>query len=181
MTEPGSLFRREAIEFQAGARPKAARLEIDRRGDPWLSWLLLALLVAGGVLGFVVRVDETTSGPAMIDLKKGTFEALLPDAELGDAGSRFPVRLTLDGTHHHGTLTARITSSETTDDSGARDAGLPRPEQASRLVTGTFAPVDAGSSAGPHPGRAVVVLWSDRAVTVFIRQVVDLSGRSPGS
>ncbi len=176
MTGPDSLFRREAIEFQAGARSKVARLEIDRRGDRWLSWLLLALLFAGVVLGFVVRVDETTSGPAMIDLNKGTFEAVLPEAELDDAGSRLPVRLSLEGTHDQGTLTGRITSSETADDSGARAAGLPAPDQSSRLVTGTFAPIDAGSSAGPRPGRAVVVLRSDRAVTVFIRQVVDLSG-----
>jgi hypothetical protein len=181
MTEPGSIFRREAIEFQSGTRAKTSRLEVDRRGDRWLSWLLVLLFVAGGVMGFVIRVDETTSGPAMIDASRGTFQALLPDAGLGDMASPLPVRLTMDGSRQRGTFTGSATSSATTDESGARDAGLPAPEQASRLVSGTFAPIDGGTSAGPLPGRAVVVLRSDRAVTVFIRQVVDLSGRGSGS
>ena len=62
MTERPSLFRQEALEFQAGRPRQGGVLRVDPPWIRWLYWIVLALLAAGVVFAATARTSETTSG-----------------------------------------------------------------------------------------------------------------------
>jgi hypothetical protein len=169
MTERPSLFRQEALEFQAGRPGQGGVLRIDPPWTRWLYWTVLALLVAGVVVTATARTSETTSGPALISVQERTFAALVPDAASPDLHRGQLVRLQVDGRK----LTARVLRAEVADQAGVRRAGFASSSQPGMLVTGVLAPdADVASLPSPrHEGRAVVVLRSQRILDLFLRQL----------
>jgi hypothetical protein len=167
MTERPSLFRQEALEFRVARPGEGGPLRIDPPWTRWLYWIVLALLVAGAVVTATARTSETTSGPALINMRERTFVALVPDAASPDLRRGQLVRLQVDGRE----LTARVLRDKVADSAGVRRAGFASSPQPGALVTGVLAP-DAEVAPPPrHEGRAVVVLRSQSMLDLFLRQL----------
>jgi hypothetical protein len=178
MTERPSLFRREALEFQA-SQPQGGVLRIDPRWTRWTYWLVLALLVAGVIVTATAHTSETTSGPALINLEERSFVALVPGAASPDLQPGQTVRLDVQGLEGP-PLAARALKAEVADQAAIRRAGFPSSSQPAVLVTGVLGPhADVGAlpSSPRHEGRAVVVLRSQRILDLFLRQLRGTLGR----
>jgi len=183
MTERRSLFRQEALEFQAGRPRQGGVLRIDPPWTRWLYWIVLALVVAGAVVSATARTTETTSGPALINVPDRTFVALVPDAASPDLRPGQLVRLEVDGPQGRA-LAARVLGAEVADQAGVRRAGFASSSQPAMLVTGVLAPQADLASLPPsprHEARAVVVLRSQRILNLFLRQLRGTLGRSGDS
>ncbi len=173
MTERRSLFRQEALEFQAGRPRQGGVLRIDPPWTKWLYWIVLALVVAGAVVAATARTTETTSGPALINVQERTFVALVPGAASPDLQRGQLVRLQVDGLDGR-PLAARVLRAEVADQADIRRAGFASSSQPAMLVTGVLEPhADVASlpSSPRHEGRAVVVLRSPRILNLFLRQL----------
>jgi len=167
-----SLFRQEAVEFHARGREAVSGvLRLDPR---WLRrsyWLTLAVVIAGLALGVVARTDATTTGPAVVDGRAGTFAALLPAtvaSQLEDARSlRLRIAERGGGPPWSGVLT-RVQPAEPAP---VRRAGLDQPREPAMLVTGRL--LGAVGRSAPLPGQAgldgrvTIVLRSERIASVF--------------
>jgi hypothetical protein len=178
MTERPSLFRREALEFQA-SQPQGGALRIDPWWTRWTYWLVLALLVAGVIVTATAHTSETTSGPALIDLQERTFVALVPSAASPDLRPGQTVRLDAQGLKGP-PLAAHALKAEVADQAAIRRAGFPSSAQPAVLVTGVLGPhADVGAlpSSPRHEGRAVVVLRSQRILDLFLRQLQGTLGK----
>ena len=178
MTEPPSLFRREALEFQA-SQPQGGVLRIDPRWIRWTYWLVLALLVAGVIVTATAHTSETTSGPALINLEERSFVALVPGAASPDLQPGQTVRLDVQGLEGP-PLAARALKAEVADQAAIRRAGFPSSSQPAVLVTGVLGPhADVGAlpSRLRHEGRAVVVLRAQRILDLFLRQLRGTLGK----
>ncbi len=170
MTERPSLFRQEALEFQASRPGQGGVLRIDPAWTRWLYWIVLALLVAGVAVTTTARTSETTSGPALISVQERTFAALVPDAASPDLHRGQLVRLQVEGRE----LTARVLRFDVADSAGVRRAGFASFSQPGMLVTGDLAPdADVASLPSPprHEGRAIVILRSQSILDLFLRQL----------
>lgn len=178
MTERPSLFRQEALEFQAG-QPQGGVLRID---PPWTGrayWIVLVLVVAGVIATWTARTPETTSGPALINVQERTFVALVPDAASPDLKPGQLVRLHVEGRKGR-PLAARTLRAEVADQAGMRRAGFPSSSEPAMLVTGVLMPhadVASSRSSPRQEGRAVVVLRSQRILDLFLRQSRGTLGR----
>jgi hypothetical protein len=183
MTERPSLFRQEALEFQAGGPRQGGVLRIDPPWTGWFYWIVLALLATGVVFTVTVRTSETTSGPALINVPDRTFVALVPDAASPDLQPGQLVRLQVDGLEGR-TLDARVLRTEVVDQAGVRRAGFASSSQPAVLVTGVLAPDADVASLPPSPrpeGQAVVVLRSQTIINLFLRQLHGTLGRGGDS
>jgi hypothetical protein len=182
MTEPPSLFRREALDFKAGQLGPGDILRIDPPWSRWSYWIVLALVVAGVVVAITVRTSNTTSGPTLINVREGTFAALLPEAASPDVHRGQVVRLKLPGATPPA-LAARVLRSSVADQAGLRRAGFASSSQPGVLVTGVLeGHADAASlPSSPHEGRAVVVLRSQRILDLFLDQLGGMLGKAGGS
>ena len=182
MTEQPSLFRREALEFQA-SQPQGGVLRIDPRWTRWTYWLVLALLLAGVIVTATAHTSETTSGPALIDVQERTFVALVPGAASPDLQPGQTVRLDVPGLEGP-PVAARALKAEVADQAAIRRAGFPSSSQPAVLVTGVLGPhtdVGALASSPRHEGRAVVVLRSQRILDLFLRQLRGTLGKGGDS
>ena len=181
MTERPSLFRREALEFQA-RQPQGGVLRIDPRWTRWTYWLVLALLVAGVIVTATAHTSETTSGPALIDVQERTFVALVPGAASPDLQPGQTVRLDVQGLEGP-PLAARALKAEVADQAAIRRAGFPSSSQPAVLVTGVLGPhADVGTLPSPrHEGRAVVILRSQMILDLFLRQLQGTLGKGGDS
>jgi hypothetical protein len=183
MTQPSSLFRQEALEFQAGQPRQGGVLRIDPPWTGWSYWIVLAFVVAGVVIIFTAHTSETTSGPALINAQERTFVALVPDAASPDLQRGQLVRLQVDGPEGR-RLAGRALRAEVADQAGVRRAGFASSSQPAMLVTGVLAPhADVASlpSSPRHQGRAVVVLRSQRIFNLFLGQLRGTLGRGGDS
>jgi hypothetical protein len=172
MTKP-SLFRREALEFQAGHPGHGNVLRIDAPWSRWSYWVVLAVLVAGVVVISTVHTSETTSGPALINVRERTFVALVPNAASPDLRRGQLVRLQVDGAGGRA-LAGRALASKVADQAGVRRAGFASSSQPAMLVTGVLErDADVASlPSSPRPeGRAVVVLRSQTIASLFRSQL----------
>jgi hypothetical protein len=145
-------------------------------GTPWIRWLywvVLALVVAGVALAFVVPIERTTSGPALLDPQDRTFVAALPADAGSDLSTGRPVRLEVDGPAGRQDVTASVLHARPAENADARRAGFSTFPEPSVLVTGVLTPdavVPTGSSPSPRlPGRAVVLLGSTPAASLFLQ------------
>jgi hypothetical protein len=182
MTERPSLFRREALEFQA-SQPQGGVLRIDPRWTRWTYWLVLALLVAGVIVTATAHTSETTSGPALIDVQEQSFVALVPGAASPDLQPGQTVRLDVQGLEGP-PLAARALKAEVADQAAIRRAGFASSSQPAVLVTGVLGPhtgVKALPSSPRQEGRAVVVLRSQRILDLFLRQLQGTLGKGGDS
>jgi hypothetical protein len=182
MTERPSLFRREALEFQA-SQPQGGVLRIDPRWTRWTYWLVLALLVAGVIVTATAHTSETTSGPALINLEERSFVALVPGAASPDLQPGQTVRLDVQGLEGP-PLAARALKAEVADQAAIRRAGFASSSRPAVLVTGVLGPpagVGALPSSPRHEGRAVVVLRSQRILDLLLRQLQGTLGKGGDS
>jgi hypothetical protein len=173
MTMPAELFRREALEYSSHQRGPGAVLRIGTPWIRWLYWVVLALVAAGVALTFVVPIERTTSGPALLDPQDRTFVAALPADAGSDLSTGRPVRLEVDGPAGRQDVTASVLQARPAENADARRAGFSTFPQPAVLVTGVLTPdavVPTGSSPSPRlPGRAVVLLGSTRAASLFLQ------------
>jgi hypothetical protein len=179
MTPPLGLFRQEALEFHTGQQRPDGVLRVEAPWTRWTYWLVLALLVAAGILTATASTSETTSGPALIDVHERTFVALVPGAASVDLRPGQIVRL--DAQSLAGPpLTARVREAEVADQSDIRKAGLPASGQPAVLVTGVLAAhadVRALPSSPRQEARAVVVLRTEKVLDLFLRQLHGTLGK----
>jgi hypothetical protein len=182
MTEPPSLFRREALDFKAGQLGPGDVLRIDPPWSRWSYWVVLALVVAAVVVTTTVHTSKTTSGPTLIDVRERTFAALVPDAASPDLHRGQRVRLELRGGTRP-TLAARVLRSTVADQAGLRRAGFASSSQPGVLVTGVLeGNADVASLPSSRPeGRAVVVLGSQRILDLFLGQLGSMLGKGGDS
>jgi hypothetical protein len=170
-----AIFRQEALEFRARGRDASGG--VVRLGARWIQWAyqrLLLLLVAAVASLWVVRTDESTSGPAVVDSRSGQVAMLLPVAVGPDLGRArtFTVALRGGRSVRVGDLRARLA-----DDGDARQAGLAPPAQPAILVTGR---IDPGAPTGPgtsRPAQVTVVLRTESLADVLARQFSAMLGR----
>ena len=179
MTGPDSLFRQEALEFRA--RGDESSGGVLRLGAPWLRWsyrVLLILVAAAAVLAWLVRTDESTTGPAVVDMESGKFSALLPAAAGPELSSARSVRLELaDGTRPK---LVNVRHAAPARQAAIRRAWLPQQEQPAILLSGRLR---RGAATGGWPRdasrvhtRMVVVLRSAPVGEVVIRQLRRMLG-----
>jgi hypothetical protein len=183
MTERPPLFRQEAIEFHVGQPRSDGFLRIDPPWTRWLYWIVLALVVAGVVVTATARTAETTSGPALINVPERTFVALVPGAAAPDLRPGQLVRIQVDG-REGPPVAGRVLRAEVADQAGVRRAGFAPSSQPAMLVTGALEPQPDLASLPSSPryeGEAVVVLGSQRILTLFLRQLRGTLGRGGDS
>jgi hypothetical protein len=183
MTPPSDLFRQEALEFHTGQQRPDGVLRIDPRWTRWAYWLVLALLAAGLIVAATAHTSETTSGPALIDVRERTFVALVPGAASPDLQPGQTVRLDVHGLEGPA-LAARALKAEVADQAAIRRAGFPSSSQPAVLVRGVLGPhADVGEvpSSPRQQGRAVVVLRSQRILELFLRQLQGTLGKGGDS
>jgi hypothetical protein len=178
MTEVDPLFRQEALEYRA--RGDESTRGALRLGAPWLRWsygLLLVLVAIGAALAWLVRTDESTTGPAVVDLGRARFSALLPAAGAPELGGARSVRLELsDGGRP---LAVRVRRARPAEERAIRRAGLPQPEQPALLLSGRLpasAPGGRAERGSRLRGRMVVVVRSAPVGEVAIRQLRRMLG-----
>jgi hypothetical protein len=173
MTMSTDLFRREALEYRSRQGGPGAVLQVGAPWVRWLQWIVLALVAAGLALTFLVRVEQTTSGPALVDPQKRTFVAVLPAVAGSDLQGGRPLRLEVDGPTGRRSVAASVLQVEAAEDADVQRAGFKRIPQPAVLVTGALAPAAAAPAQTPSSpdltGRAVIVLGSERAFSLFLR------------
>jgi hypothetical protein len=182
MTEPPSLFRREALDFKAGQQREGDVLRIDPPWMRWFFWIVLSLVVAGVAITATARTSETTSGPALVNVRDRTFVAVVPDASANLRRGQL-VRLEVDALERR-SVAARVLKAEVTDRSGVRRAGFDSSAQPGVLVTGLLerqADLASLPSSSRPEGRAIVVLRSQRILDLFVRQLDGMLGTAGGS
>jgi hypothetical protein len=173
MTPPPGLFRQEALEFHTGQQRPDGVLRVDAPWTRWAYWLVLALLVAAGIVTATASTSETTSGPALIDVHQRTFVALVPGAASADLGPGQTVRLDVRGLDGS-SVAARTLEAEVADQAAVHRAGFPPSDQPAVLVTGVLVPhADVGAlpSSPRQEGRAVIVLRTETVLDLFLRQL----------
>jgi hypothetical protein len=175
MSERDVLFRAEALEHRArGREGPGGVLRLGARWLRWAYWLTLALVVAGVVLAAAIRTRESTTGPAVVDLRSGMLSALVPAAVAAELPRARTVRLELP----RGAVAVKLLRAKPV---GARTpvTGLPAPRQAAILLSGRLATARSGTRAGATRRRArmTIVLRSERIGAVVIRQLKDMLGK----
>jgi membrane fusion protein (multidrug efflux system) len=66
MEEPEQMFRREALDYYAGAQDQGAVLRLSPAWTRWTFWLLLAAVGFYGAFGVLGWISEYASGPAVV-------------------------------------------------------------------------------------------------------------------
>jgi len=172
MTMSTDLFRREALEYWSRQRGPSGVLRVGAPWVRWLYWIVLALVAAGLALTLLVRIEQTTSGPARVDPQPRTFVAVLPAAAGSDLHRGHPLRLEVDAPAGPESMAASVLEVRAAEDADVRRAGFETFRQPAVLVTGVLTPDAAtpartASSSG-LAGRAVIELGSKRAFSVFL-------------
>ncbi len=168
-TNPEAIFRREALEFRVRGRDTQGG--VVRLGSRWIHWayrmtLVLVLVAVAGM--WVIRADESTTGPAVINGRTGTVAVLLPAAAGPDLASSRGLTVTLPGGKP-----VRVTGlhAHLASASSIRRAGLVPPAQPAILVTGQLDPGAAPAAQDAHlQTQATVVLRSEPLADVLARQ-----------
>jgi hypothetical protein len=180
-TNPEAIFRREALEFRVRGRDTQGG--VVRLGSRWIHWayrmtLVLVLVAVAGM--WVIRTDESTTGPAVINGRTGTVAVLLPAAAGPDLASSRGLTVTLPGGKP-----VRVTGlhAQLASASSIRRAGLVPPAQPAILVTGQLDPGAAASAAqDAHlQTQASVVLRSEPLADVLARQFGAMLGNGTAS
>jgi hypothetical protein len=169
-TNPEAIFRREALEFRVRGRDTPGG--VVRLGARWIHWayrmtLVLVVIAIAGM--WVIRTDESTTGPAVIDGRTGTVAVLLPAVVGPDLASSRELTVTLPGGRPAGVSSLH---AQLADATAIRKAGLAPLTQPAILVTGRLDPGVAASVAqDAHlQTQASVVLRSEPLADALARQ-----------
>ena len=170
-----AIFRQEALEFRARGRDASGG--VVRLGARWIRWgyrLVLLLLVAAVVSMWVIRTDESTSGPAVVDSRTGQVAALLPVVTGPDLGSARTFTVALPSGRP---VQVSDWHAQLAGDAAIRRAGLVPPAQPAILLTGRIDP-DAGARRDTSLRTHVsVVLRTESMADVLARQFGAMLGR----
>jgi hypothetical protein len=181
MSQRHELFRQEALDFRSrGREPARGGL---RLGAPWLRWsyrAMLVLVVAGLAAGWLVRADASTTGPAVVDARSGTFAGMVPAAVARQLRDAHAVRLDLG--KGAATVAVKVSRAEIADERVLRRTGLPAATQPAIVLSGRLpsAPA-AGGPARPQSrvgARMTVVLRSERFGDVIVRRFKLMLGKT---
>jgi len=175
-TNREAIFRREALEFRVRGRDTPGG--VVRLGARWIHWayrmtLVLVVVAVAGI--WVIRTDESTSGPAVIDGRTGTVAVLLPAVAGRDLASSHGLTVTLPGGRSVGISGLH---AQLADDTAIRGAGLTPLIQPAILVTGQLDPGAAALVAqDAHlQTQASAVLRSEPLADVLARQFSAMLG-----
>jgi hypothetical protein len=133
-----AIFRKEALEFRVRGRNTPGG--IVRLGARWIHWTyrILAVLVLVAVAAmWIIRTDESASGPAIVDGRTGTVAFLLPAVVGPDLASSQKFTVTLPGAGAVGISGLR---AQLADDAAIRKARLVPLDQPAILVTAQLNP-----------------------------------------
>jgi len=170
VTDRDSIFRQEALEFRTSGR--GASGGVVRLGAWWIRWsyrLALVLVAASLASLWLIRTDESASGPAVVDGRTGTVAALLP-ATVGPALARSQgLTVALPSGR---SLRVSILHEQLANETAARNAGLALPTQPAILVTGRLT---EGTSA--HPVAQDARLSAQASVVLRYESLADILGR----
>jgi hypothetical protein len=165
-----AIFRKEALEFRV--RGRNAPGGIVRLGARWIHWTyrILAVLVLVAIAAmWVIRTDESASGPAIVDGRTGTVVFLLPAVVGPDLARSQKFTVTLPG---GGFVGIRGLRAQLADDAAIRKARLVPLNQPAILVTARL---------NPGAGAASVLrdahVRTQASVTLRSESLADLLGR----
>jgi hypothetical protein len=133
-----AIFRKEALEFRVRGRNTPGG--IVRLGARWIHWTyrILAVLVLVAVAAmWIIRTDESASGPAIVDGRTGTVAFLLPAVVGPDLTSSQKFTVALPGGESVGLSGLR---AQLADDAAIRKARLVPLDQPAILVTAQLNP-----------------------------------------
>jgi len=139
-----AIFRKEALEFRVRGRNTPGG--IVRLGARWIHWTyrILAVLVLVAVAAmWIIRTDESASGPAIVDGRTGTVAFLLPAVVGPDLASSQKFTVTLPG---GGSVGISGLSAQLADDAAIRKARLVPLDQPAILVTARLNPGTGAAS-----------------------------------
>jgi len=166
-----AIFRQEVLEFRARGRETPG--SVVRLGAWRIRWayrVTLVLLAAAVASLWLIRTDESSSGPAVVDGRTGTVVALLPAAIGPDLANSQGLTVALPGGR---TVRVSVRHAQLADGTAIRKAGLVPTAQPGILVTGRLYPgTSAGLAAQDAELRtqASVVLSSESMADVLARQ-----------
>ncbi len=139
MTGRDAIFRQEALEFRT--RSPDTPGGVVRLGARWIRWgyrmALVLLIVAAVASTWVIRTDESTLGPAVVDGRTGMVAALLPAVVGPDLPSSRGLTVTLPGGR---SVRVNVLHAQLADATAIRKAGLAPMTQPAILLTGRLPP-----------------------------------------
>ncbi|HET9080618.1 MAG TPA: hypothetical protein VFO01_08880 [Trebonia sp.] len=165
-----AIFRTEALEFRVRGRNTPGG--IVRLGARWIHWIyrILAVLVLVAVAAmWIIRTDESASGPAIVDGRTGTVAFLLPAVVGPDLASSQKFTVTLPGGGSVGISGLR---AQLADDAAIRKARLVPLNQPAILVTAQLNP-----GAGAASVRQDEHVRTQASVMLRSESLADLLGR----
>ena len=167
VSDVDTIFRQEALEFRT--RGRDAPGGVVRLGAGWIRWAYRATLIvlAVAVTGtFVVRTDESATGPAVVDGRTGAVAVLLPIATGPDLTGLTVITITLPGRRPD-----RITGlhAQLASQASVTRAGLGPLPQPAILMTGRL---DPGT-----PARRIARLRTTASVVLRSESLADVLGR----
>jgi hypothetical protein len=165
-----AIFRKEALEFRVRGRNTPGG--IVRLGARWIHWTyrILAVLVLVAVAAmWIVRTDESASGPAIVDGRTGAVAFLLPAVVGPDLASSRKFTVTLPGEGPVGISGLR---AQLADDAAIRKARLVPLNQPAILVTAQLNP-----GAGAASVRRDAHVRTQASVMLRSESLADLMGR----
>ena len=181
MTEPDTIFRPEALQLHARGREDADG--VVRLGPRWLRRLYvlsLVLVLAGLAAVWLIPIEETATGRAVVDTRTGSVVALLPAGTAPELSGSAGLRVGLPGQPGR-MVPVEVRSAAPADDETLREAGLDPLPQGGLLLSGRIRDA-APERPGGQPTRievpATVVLRSERLADVLGRQVGQMLGSS---
>jgi len=139
-----AIFRKEALEFRVRGRNTPGG--IVRLGARWIHWTyrILAVLVLVAVAAmWIIRTDESASGPAIVDGRTGTVAFLLPAVVGPDLARSQKFTVTLPGGGSVGISGLR---AQLADDAAIRKARLVPLDQPAILVNARLNPGTGAAS-----------------------------------
>jgi len=179
MSEPDSIFRPEALEFRARGRETPGG--VLRLRPRWLRasyWLLLAFVLAGALLAAVVRAPASSTGPAVVDARDGTFSALVPAAAAPELPRARSAYVEVPG----GRVAIEVRASQLVQADGVSRGGLPAATQPSILLSGRVVsrPRDGLGRGSRIAGQITVVLAGRALGGMLVRQFDSMLGGAGG-
>jgi hypothetical protein len=171
ITRPAELFRREALEFWSRQRGPGPVLRATTAWVRWLYWIVLTLVMAGAALTFFARIDQSISGPVLVNAEKRTFVAVLPTVANAHLQSGRPVHLQMDGPYGWRDVAVRTLHTKPASETDIHQAGFGSFPQPAILLSGALTS-DAADLARTQSsrltGRAVIMLGSKPMISMFL-------------
>lgn len=178
LTDRDSIFRQEALEFHAGCRGTPGG--VVRLGARWIRWSyrLALILVVGAIASlWLIRTDDSASGPAVIDGRTGMVAALLPTVVGPDLASSRGLTVALPSGR---SVRVSILHAQLANDTAIRNAGLAPATQPAILVTGRLIEERSALPVARDahlPSQASVVLRSESLADILGGQFSAMLGQ----